>query len=242
MADLSRRHAIVTGGGRGIGAAIATALAGAGARVTVMGRTRMDVNSWIECDVADPASVERAFADASRRFGPAAILVNNAGQADAAEFLKTDLDLWRRMIDVNLTGTFLCTQAALPGMLAARFGRIVNVASIAGLEGMSHVSAYCAAKHGVVGLTRALAKELAREPITVNAVCPGYTETDMVKKAVANLVARGGTEDEARARLGRANPGGRLLRPEEVAQAVLRLCLPGSESVTGQAIVVGAPA
>ena len=227
MADLAGRHAIVTGGGRGIGAAIAAALGEAGARVTIMGRTRMP-GAWIECDVADPASVKRAFAAA----GPAAILVNNAGQADAAAFLETDLDLWRRMIGVNLTGTFLCTQAVLPGMLAARFGRIVNVASMAGLEGFSHVSAYCASKHGVVGLTRALAKELAREPVTVNAVCPGYVETDMVKKAVANLMARGGSEAEARARLGP------ILQPGEVAAAVLRLCRADSHA-SGEAVVLG---
>ena len=227
MAELAGKHAIVTGGGRGIGAAIAGALSGAGARVTIMGRTRMP-GAWIECDVADPESVKRAFAAA----GPAAILVNNAGPADAAPFLKTGLDLGRRMLDVNLTGTVLCTQAALPGMLAARFGRIVNIASMAGLEGFSHVSAYCASKHGVVGLTRALAKELAREPITVNAVCPGYVETDMVKKAVANLMARGGSEAEARARLGT------IIQPEEVAHAVLRLCRAGSHA-SGEAIVLG---
>ncbi|HUQ26942.1 MAG TPA: SDR family NAD(P)-dependent oxidoreductase [Usitatibacter sp.] len=231
MADLARRHAIVTGGGRGIGAAITKALREAGARVTVMGRTRIAHESWIECDVADEASVKRAFAQA----GPAAILVNNAGQADAAPFLKTELELWRRMLDVNLTGTFLCTQAALPDMLAARFGRVVNIASIAGLEGMSHVSAYCAAKHGVVGLTRSLAKELAKDCVTVNAVCPGYVETDMVKKAVANLMARGGSEAEARARLGR------IIRPEEVAEVVMRLCESASQ-VTGQAIRLGGEA
>jgi NAD(P)-dependent dehydrogenase (short-subunit alcohol dehydrogenase family) len=234
MAELTGRHAIVTGGGRGIGAAIAAALREAGARVTVMGRTPIAGESWIECDVADASSVQRAFTEA----GPAEVLINNAGQSDAAPFMKTDMTLWRRMIDVNLTGTFLCTQAALPAMLAARFGRIVNIASVAGLEGFSHVSAYCAAKHGVVGLTRALAKELAKAPITVNAVCPGYTDTDMVKKAVSNLMARGGFEDEARAMLGRTNPQGRLLTPEEVARAVVPLCSPAND-ITGQALLVG---
>ena len=234
MADPSGRHAIVTGGGRGIGAAIVATLREAGARVTLMGRTRIDDAAWIECDVADPDSVSRAFGQA----GPATILVNNAGQAEAASFAKTDLELWRRMLDVNLTGTYLATRAALPAMIAARFGRIVNIASTAGLDGFSHGSAYCASKHGVVGLTRALAKEFAREPITVNAVCPGYTDTDMARAAIANLVARGDSEEKARERLGATNPQGRLLRPEEVARVVLRLCGPGSESTTGQAILV----
>jgi NAD(P)-dependent dehydrogenase (short-subunit alcohol dehydrogenase family) len=237
MAELAGRHAIVTGGGRGIGAAIAQALRDAGARVTVMGRTPVQDDSWIECDIADAASVARAFAGAERNAGPAAILVNNAGQAEAAPFTKTDIDLWRRMLDVNLTGTFLATRAALPGMIEARFGRIVNIASVAGLEGMSHASAYCASKHGVIGLTRALAKELAREPITVNAVCPGYTDTAMAGAAVANLMKRGDSETQARERLGATNPQGRLLRPEEVAATVLRLCAP-SETMTGQAILV----
>ena len=228
MADLAGRHAVVTGGGRGIGAAIAAALREAGARVTIMGRATVPGDGWIQCDVADPGSVKRAFDEA----GPAAILVNNAGQSDASPFLKTDLALWRRMIDVNLTGTFLCTQAALPAMLDAGFGRIVNIASMAGLQGFSHVAAYCASKHGVVGLTRALAKELARQPVTVNAVCPGYVETDMVKKAVANLMTRGGSEAEARARLGP------ILQPAEVAAAVVRLCGPGNQA-SGEAIVLG---
>ena len=234
MAELDGRHAIVTGGGRGIGAAIATALRGAGARVTIMGRSRVDDPAWIECDVADPQSISLAFAKA----GPAVILVNNAGLADVAPIGKTDLEMWRRMLDVNLTGTFLATRAALPGMIAARFGRIVNIASTAGLDGFAHGSAYCASKHGVIGLTRALAKELAREPITVNAVCPGYTETDLVKKAVTNLMGRGDTEEKARSRLAATNRQGRILTPEEVAATVLSLCSPRS-TATGQAMLVG---
>lgn len=251
MASLSGQHAIVTGGGRGIGAAIAAALAQADARVTLMGRTRAALLSEaaklksaagaqaIEVDVAEPESVREAFAEAAREFGPAAILVNNAGQAASAPFGKTDMALWQRLLAVNLTGTFLCSQAVVPGMLAAGYGRIVNVASIAGLVGAPYIAAYCAAKHGVIGLTRSLALELARKNITVNAVCPSYTETDMVAAAVANIVAKTGrSADDAKAELARRNPQGRLVQPQEVANAVLWLCLPGSEAITGQAISI----
>ena len=237
MADLSGRHAIVTGGGRGIGAAIVKLLRAEGARVTIMGRTRIDDAAWIECDIASADSISGAFTEAERREGAAGILVNNAGQAEGAAIAKTDLELWNRMLAVNLTGTFLATRAALPGMIAGRFGRIVNIASVAGLEGASHAAAYCASKHGVVGLTRALAKELAKEPITVNAVCPGYTDTAMARGAIANLMRRGDSEKQARARLGATNPQGRLLHPEEVAAVVLPLCLPAN-TVTGQALPV----
>ncbi len=251
MANLSGQHAIVTGGGRGIGAAVAEVLAQAEARVTLMGRNRdalltqaAELHSpagvqAVEVDVAEPESVERAFARAAQEFGPAAILVNNAGQAASAPIGKTDMALWQRMLGVNLTGTFLCARAALPGMLANGYGRIVNVASIAGLAGAPYISAYCAAKHGVIGLTRSLALELARKNITVNAVCPGYTETEMVRTAVANIVAKTGrSADEAKGELTRRNPQGRLVQPREVANAVLWLCLPGSEAITGQAISV----
>jgi len=251
MSKLAGQHAVVTGGGRGIGAAIAQALAKNGARVTVMGRSREALLSQtaklgshggaqaIEVDVTEPDSVKRAFAAAAAEFGPAAILVNNAGQAASAPFDKTDMAMWRRLIDVNLTGTFLCSQAVVPGMLKAGYGRIVNIASIAGLAGAAYVTAYCASKHGVVGLTRSLAMELARKDITVNAVCPGYVETDMVRTAVANIVAKTGrSAAEAEAELTRRNPQGRILQPQEVANAVLWLCLPGSEAITGQAISV----
>ena len=251
MASLSGQHAIVTGGGRGIGAAIAQGLAEAGARVTLMGRNRDTLDGEAQklraaadvqtaaMDVSEPASVESAFAYAVKDFGPAAILINNAGQAASAPFEKTDLTLWQQMLGVNLTGAFLCSRAALPGMLDAGYGRIVNIASIAGLAGAAYVTAYCAAKHGVIGLTRALALELAKKNITVNAVCPGYTETDMVRSAIANISAKTGRgADAATAELVRRNPQGRLLQPKEVANAVLWLCLPGSEAITGQAISV----
>jgi NAD(P)-dependent dehydrogenase (short-subunit alcohol dehydrogenase family) len=247
-AALNGRHAVVTGGGRGIGAAIAVALADAGARVTVMGRDEARLHEQasslptaqaVRCDVTDEAMVGAAFAKAARAFGPVTILVNNAGAAESALFVRTSLELLRRILDVNLVGTFLCSRAALPGMVEAGFGRIVNVASIAGLKGAAYVSAYCAAKHGVIGLTRALALETATKGITVNAVCPSYTDTDMAQRAITNIVAKTGrTPGEAEAELVRKNPQGRLIRPEEVTSTVLWLCAPGSEAITGQAIAI----
>ncbi len=251
MAKLEGKHAIITGGGRGIGAATAEFLAREGAQITLMGRSGGPLHAHagklraltkvqvVEVDVTDAESVETAFVKSHSGFGPAAILVNNAGQAASAPFGKTELALWHQMLDVNLTGTFLCIQAVLPGMLGTGFGRIVNIASTAGLVGYRHVAAYCAAKHGVIGLTRALALELARKNITVNAVCPGYTDTDMVRAAIANITSNtGGSEDEAMAHLTRSNPQGRLVRPEEVANAVSWLCDPVNDAITGQAISV----
>jgi NAD(P)-dependent dehydrogenase (short-subunit alcohol dehydrogenase family) len=227
MMPLTGKHAIVTGGTRGIGAAISRALLAHGARVTALGRSA--------ADVTDPEAVSQAFAAA----GHIDILVNSAGQASSAPFLKTDAELWRRMIAVNLDGTFHCIRAALPGMLEAGWGRIVNIASTAGLVGYGYVSAYCAAKHAVIGLTRALALEVATKGITVNAVCPGFTDTDMLKEAVANIVAKTGrTAEQTRTELVARNPQRRLVQPEEVANAVAWLCLPGSEAITGQAIAV----
>jgi len=258
-ADMSRqtlqgRHALVTGGGRGIGAAIARRLLDDGASVTLLGRDAATLHATeaalreafpqarlasVSADVTDAHSVARAFAAAARDFGPVTVLVNNAGQAHSASFLKTDVKLWQRMLDVNLTGTFLCTQAALPAMLEAGWGRVVNVASTAGLAGYGYVSAYCAAKHGVIGLTRALALEMATRGVTVNAVCPGYTETDIVRDAVENIVSKTGrTAEQARAELAAGNPQGRLVQPEEVADAVGWLCQPSTGAVTGQAIPV----
>ena len=251
MAALADRHAVVTGGGRGIGAAVAAALASEGATVSVLGRDAARLAAQVESlggearaqsvavDVTDEASVKSAFAAVRARFGRVDILVNNAGQAGSAPLAKTDLALWQRMLAVNLTGVFLCTREALPEMTARGAGRIVNVASTAGLAGYAYVAAYCAAKHGVVGLTRAAALECAQTGVTVNAVCPGYTETDIVGAAVANIVAKTGrSEAEARAALVARNPQGRMVQPEEVASAVLWLCLPASSSVTGQAIAV----
>lgn len=246
---LEGKHALVTGGGRGIGAAIARQLVAAGARVTVLGR-RLDVVQAladelpeqvhaVAADVANAEQVHAAFEAARARFGAISILVNNAGQAHSAPFLKTDAALWNQMLSVNLTGSFLCTQAALPDMVQARWGRVVNVASTAGLAGYAYVAAYCAAKHGVIGMTRALALEVAKKGVTVNAVCPGYTETDILKDSIANVMAKTGrTEAQAREEFTAGNPQGRLVQPDEVADAVLWLCAASAASITGQSIAV----
>jgi NAD(P)-dependent dehydrogenase (short-subunit alcohol dehydrogenase family) len=245
MDTLKGKHAVVTGASRGIGLAIARSLLAQGARVTLMARSEEALEAaastlggevaWQAVDVTDPSSVDAAFA----RAGAVDILVNNAGQAAASPFLRTDAASWQRMLDVNLNGAYHCIQAALPGMLDAGWGRIVNLASTAGLTGYRYVAAYCAAKHGLVGLTRALALELATKGITVNAVCPGYTDTDIVQDAIANIVCKTGrTEEQARAELASANPQGRLVRPDEVAHAVTMLCVPLASAMNGLAIAV----
>ncbi|RKP43471.1 SDR family NAD(P)-dependent oxidoreductase [Trinickia fusca] len=246
-------HAIVTGGGSGIGAATAEALVNAGARVTLMGRDMIrlhtqrerlapDQRSAIHCeavDITQADAVDGAFERASQAFGPATILINNAGQAQAAPFTKTDAELWQRMLDVNLTGVFLCTQAALPAMLERGYGRIVNVASTAGQIGYPYVAAYCAAKHGVIGLTRSLALEVATKGVTVNAVCPGYTETELLYASIDQVIAKTGrSEAEARAVLQSNNPQQRFVDPHEVANAVLWLVQRESASITGQSISI----
>jgi NAD(P)-dependent dehydrogenase (short-subunit alcohol dehydrogenase family) len=245
METLQGKHAVVTGASRGIGLAIARALMAQGARITLMARDAQALEAaaaelggdtaWQTVDVTDAEGVAAAFA----RAGAVDILVNNAGQAASAPFGRTDAALWQRMLDVNLTGAYHCIQAALPAMLDAGWGRVVNVASTAGLTGYRYVAAYCAAKHGLVGLTRALALEVASRGVTVNAVCPGFTDTDIVADAVANIVRKTGrTADQARAELAAANPQGRLVQPDEVAHAVAWLCMPGAAAMNGQAIAV----
>lgn len=250
-ASLGGQHALVTGASRGIGAAIAAALAERGAKVTLLGRNQPLLDEVARsigerdrvvtqrADVTNSAELATAVARAREQLGLVTILINNAGQARSAPFHGTDDGLWDEMLNVNLTGTYRCIKAVLQDMLEAGSGRIVNIASTAGLTGYPYVTAYCAAKHGVIGLTRALAIELARKNITVNAVCPGYTETDVVRQTIAGIQAKTGrSEADAKAALIARNPQGRFVQPEEVAATVAWLCMPGMESITGQSIAV----
>jgi len=248
---LAGQHALVTGGGSGIGLAIAGRLGALGASLTLLGRaadrleaavaalrgvTRCD---FVQGDVGDAAAVRRAFQALDERGHALRILISNAGVAKSAKFAETDGPIWEEMLRINLTGVYHCIREALPRIVAVGGGRVVTLASTAGLIGYPYVSAYCAAKHGVIGLTRALAAEYALRGVTLNAVCPGYTDTAMTQQSVANIVARTGrTEDEARAALTARNPQQRLVTPDEVAGAVAWLCLPESAAVNGQAISV----
>ncbi len=252
IAAAGPRHVLITGGGTGIGAAVSAAFAAEGARVSLVGRRLAPLEAQatvlrqagaeanaIVCDVTDTDAVGGAFAKAVDRFGRIDVLVNNAGRAETAPFLRTPAGMVRQLLDVNLVQLFTCTQQVLPAMIEAGFGRVINVASTAALTGYPYVSAYCAAKHAVLGFTRSLALEVIRTGVTVNAVCPGYTETPLLQDAVGRIgTLTGRTEADIRAELARGNPAGRLVRPDEVAAAVVWLARPESAAITGQAIPV----
>jgi NAD(P)-dependent dehydrogenase (short-subunit alcohol dehydrogenase family) len=246
--EMTGRHALVTGGGSGVGRAIALALAQAGVNVTICGRRKAALDvvasengriAAIAADVTDEAAMAALYREAETARGPIDIVIANAGMAGSAPASRITLTDWQRTLDVNLTGAFLTVKPALAGMAERKAGRIVFVASVAGLKGYAYVAPYVAAKHGVIGLMRALAAENARTGVTVNAVCPGFVETDMLEESVSRIVEKTGRSvSETRAALVSTNPQGRFIQPDEVASAVLWLCSQSAASITGQAISV----
>jgi 3-hydroxybutyrate dehydrogenase len=248
MTELSGRHALVTGGGSGVGAAIARALADAGATVTITGRNAaaLEVVCADHCrihavtaDVTDLAALRGAFQQAADESGQVPIVVANAGMAESQPFHRIEPDQWQRMIDVNLTGVFNTFKAGLEHMRDAGWGRMVAIASTAGLQGGGYISAYSASKHGVVGLVRSLAVELGPKGLTVNAVCPGYIDTPMTDRTLANISAKTGmSREDATRHLLKDVPTGRFIMPEEVAGTVLWLCSDAARSVNGETVVI----
>ncbi|POR47815.1 SDR family NAD(P)-dependent oxidoreductase [Bosea psychrotolerans] len=244
---LAGQHALVTGGGRGIGRAVAAALKREGARVSIIGRDAKvlqeaveagDADAFMSCDIRDEAATAVAAA-ALAQTQPFDIAVANAGAVETGPFARSDAERFRRMSEINLIGTVNAFHAVLPGMLERRNGRLIAIASTAGHRGYAYVSAYAAAKHAVIGLVRSLALETARAGVTVNAICPGYTDTDMVAGSISAITAKTSLSDEqALAQLVKDNPQGRLIAPQEVAAAVLYLCGPTSQSITGQSILI----
>jgi NAD(P)-dependent dehydrogenase (short-subunit alcohol dehydrogenase family) len=245
--SLSGRTALVTGGGRGIGRAIAERLAAAGARVVVTGRTQAEIDEVarsiaglaLRADLGDRSDIARLLQEIERSVGRVDVLVNNAGVAESAPFERTSDEIWDRALSVNVTSAFLLCRALIPPMVAAGWGRVVNIASNAGLTGYAYTAAYCASKHAVVGLTRAIAVETAKSQVTVNAVCPGWVRTRMTDEAAERIAAKTKrSEQEARAALERMSPQQRLIEPGEVAHLVASLCSDDSRGVHGQAICI----
>lgn len=250
--SLEGRGAVVTGGGRGIGRAVARALAEWGASVVVAARSRSEIEAVAEelredgfeahavaCDVTDPTSVDAMAAEAVERLGTVDVLVNNAGVSPSNPVKRLPLDEWNRVLAVNVTGTFLCTKAFLEGMVERRWGRVVNIASVAGLRGERYIAAYTASKHAQVGFTRAVALEVADKGVTVNAICPGYVDTPMTEYSVSRIVEKTGISPEAALEhILSLSPQKRLIRPEEIAHVTLMLCHAEGEGINGQAIVI----
>ena len=244
---LEGRHALVTGGGTGIGASAATHLNAGGAKVSVLGRRKDKLDfianivggAAIRCDVSDRGQIDRAFEEARAANGPIEILVVNAGIGDSVPFGKLGRDAWDRVLSVNLTAAFDCVQAALPDLLGSKRGRIVFVASVAGLKGVPYAAHYAASKHGLIGLMRSLAAEFARTSLTVNAVCPGFVDTEMTLESAGRIsTATGKSFDEAIGALAGMNASGRLVHPDAIGSMILHLCLPQSQDVNGAAITI----